>query len=74
MPSNSDTMLSYSCPFEDMLSIYSIWLFDVGKWAIPEKNQTGRRVEDKVMKTPLEFLGFLLYTWKFQTKQSFTPT
>ena len=37
LPSNSDTMLSYSCPFEDKLSIYSVWLFDIGKWAIPEK-------------------------------------
>ena len=22
----------------------------------------------------IEFLGFLLYLWKFQTKESFTPT
>ena len=25
------------------------------------------------MKTPLEFLDFLLYPWKFQTKQGLTP-
>ena len=36
-------------------------------WAIPGKKQTGG-VED-----PQEFLGFLLYPWKFQIKQGFTP-
>ena len=40
-------------------------------WAIPEKKTGGLRTY--VFETPLEFLGFLLYQWKFQTKQGFTP-
>ena len=40
---------------------------------IPEK-KTGGWIEDILFwKLPLEFLGFLLYPWKFQTKQGFTP-
>ena len=38
-----------------------------GNWAVLE-NQT-----DGFLKRPLEFLAFLLYPWKFQAKQSFTP-
>ena len=40
-------------------------------WAIPEKKQQGLRT--CVFEKPLEFLGFLLYPWKSQTKQGFTP-
>ena len=43
-------------------------------WAIPEKKKKTGGVEDiNVLKTPLEFLVFLLHPWKFQTKQGFTP-
>ena len=55
-------------------------------WAIPEKKWTGHGgrgwevegclwgIQDIIFcKPPLEFLGFLLYPWKLQTKQSFTP-
>ena len=38
------------------------------------RKKTNRDVEDIFFwNPPLEFLGFLLYYWKFQTKQSFTP-
>ena len=41
-------------------------------WAIPEKRTGGLRTY-VFEPPPLEFLGFLLYQWKFQTKQGFTP-
>ena len=41
-------------------------------WAIPEKARQGRELKTYFFETPLEFLGFLLYPWKFQTKQGLT--
>ena len=42
------------------------------QWAVPGKNQT-ETVEDILfLKNLLQLLGFLIYPWKFQTKQSFT--
>ena len=42
----------------------------VKEWAIPEKNKWGGGGGGG---GGLEFLSFLLYPWKFQTKQGFTP-
>ena len=38
-------------------------------WAIPEKSKHGG-LRIYVFENPLEFFIFLLYPWKFQTKQS----
>ena len=43
-------------------------------WAIPEKIQTGGVEDILFWKRPLEFLDLSLYSWKFKTKWSFTPT
>ena len=45
------------------------WAKHTGQWAIPKKKQTGG-VEDAFFEKSPEFLGFLLYPWKFQTKAS----
>ena len=41
-------------------------------WIVPEKKKTGGGGHI-FLETPLEFLGFLLFPWKFETKQGFTP-
>ena len=41
--------------------------------AIPEKKRNKGVWGHTILKVLLEFLGFLLYPWKFRTKQSFTP-
>ena len=44
--------------------------------AIPEKNKQGRGgLRTYLFENPLQFLGFLLYPWKFKnkTKDNFTP-
>ena len=38
-----------------------------------EKKANRGRWGHTFLKIPLEYLGFLLYPWKFQTKQSFAP-
>ena len=43
------------------------------QWAIPEKIQTRGSWGYTFLKTSLEFFIFLLYPWKFLTKQSSAP-
>ena len=43
-------------------------------WAVPGKIQTGGVEDILFWKRPLEFLDLSLYSWKFKTKWSFTPT
>ena len=40
-------------------------------WAIPDKKQTGGVKGILFWKTSMKFLGFLIYPWKSQQKQSF---
>ena len=42
-------------------------------WAIHKKKQTGRVEDILFWNPPWNFSFFLLYPWKFQAKQSFTP-
>ena len=45
----------------------------VSQWTIAEKNKRGKgEIENKDFWKPLGILRFLLYPWKFQTKQGFT--
>ena len=58
--------------FTFILMIY--WWLERYLSGYSRKKQTNRRVKDILcLKTSLEFLSFLLYLWKFKTKQSFTP-
>ena len=51
---------------------------------LPEKKAKGGRLKDTffkktwsyeehILKTTLEFIGLLLFPWKFRAKESFTP-
>ena len=68
-------------PFWDFLDPYSpkycstllkFWPEVVSNGLFQKKNKQGEGWVHTFLKTPLEFLGFLLYPWKFQIKQSFT--
>ena len=48
------------------------WKLHGWRWAIPEKKTNRRFKYILFWKTPMKFSGYLLYSWKFQTKQSFT--
>ena len=73
--------LSYPLGFRVRVIIVRLGLSHVQKWAIhqkwviPEKNWAGVGgggwLKNYFFENPLEFLGFLLYTWKFQIKQGF---
>ena len=58
-------------------TVYSIWLHVILKLRFILGYSRKKSIQggwgQTFLETPWNFLGFLLYPWKYQTKQSFTP-